>query len=70
MHKTTSIILLEIVLLLGAWDRSPLQAQEPAFSAPGNSSVTVRRACMWIDCGWERMAPSPGLRLLRAVWMP
>ena len=29
MHKTTPIILLKIVLLLGAGDRSPLQAQEP-----------------------------------------
>ena len=29
MHKTTSIFLLEVILLLGAWDRSPLWAQEP-----------------------------------------
>ena len=29
MHKTTSIIRLAIILLLGAWGSSPLQAQEP-----------------------------------------
>ena len=33
MHKTASIIRLVVILLLGAWDRTPLQAQ--TWSLPG-----------------------------------